>query len=103
MVHNIFYVNTERLPESVLKNVEKALICVEKQTAYSEEDDEERLKKSIEIRCQCAALAFQLYRYEKTWKDGRHSDAALLWREICCGPKAGDEVAEVRNAWIVLP
>lgn len=98
VVHNIFYMHQKELPESVLKAVEKALLCVEKQTSYSAVDDETKLKSNIEIRCQCAALAFQLYLYEERWMNSQHSDAVLLWRDICCGTNAGNEFVEVRNA-----
>ena len=67
------------------------------------EDSEKELKQKVEIRCQGAALAFQLYLYEKSWKNGQHSEASLLWRDICCGIKAEDEFVEVRNVWIELP
>ena len=103
VVHNVFYMNQDKLPESVLSAVQQALFCVEKQTLYSVEDDEEKLKSNIEIRAQCAALAFQLYLYEKRWKNSQYSDAVLLWRDICCGKNAENEFVEVRNTWLALP
>lgn len=98
VAHNMFYQNTGIFTDDMLNSVEKALIAIEKQTAYLNNTDEIQLKKNIEIRCQCAALAYQLYLYENVNKRGQHSNATLLWKKICC---EANEFTEIKNVWIV--
>ena len=102
VLHNIFYRKTDNIPAEVLQSIEKAIIDIEKQTAYSENmNDEWKLKENIEVRCRCSALAFQIYLYEKrVFGEDKHSEATLHWKEICCGSQARKEFSEVRNEWL---
>lgn len=99
--HNVFYRNTERMPDKIMKTVEKTLLEIAKQTEYLDQEMEENeLKKKLEIRSQCAGLAYQVYCYEKTFgQDDIHSAATIIWRELCIGEKSSNEFSEVRNEW----
>lgn len=101
ILHNLFYRNTGEISPKVLCSIEKALILIEEQTVYDENMQSERqLKDNIGVRSGCAALAFQLYLYERKHGKTEHSEAVKLWRDVCTGKKSKDEFAEVRNKWI---
>lgn len=99
--YNVFYRNTEQVPGKIVQMVEKTLMIIAEQTDYQgKKIEEDELKKKLEIRSGCAGLAYQLYCYENSYvQNDIHSDATILWKEICVGEKSSDEFSEVKNEW----
>jgi hypothetical protein len=101
VLHNIFYVTTEKFSDAVLHSIEKALIFIEKQTEYNDNlESEKHIKECINVRSHAASLAYQMYCYERDHRNGKHSEAVTVWRDVCIGKKSAEEFAEVKNKWI---
>ena len=100
-IHNLLYsVKDIELAQDNLDILYEVLDNIDQQTDYENNLDktEKAMKNLIKIREACAAMAYQLYRYEER-NYIPHSSAVSNWKDICKGGKSLKEFVEVKRHW----
>ena len=100
-IHNLLYsVKDIELAQDNLNMLYEVLDNIDQQTDYENNLDktEKEIKNLIKIREACAAMAYQLYRYEER-NYIPHSSAVSNWKDICKGGKSLKEFVEVKRRW----